>query len=47
MAINGTDAVEKTIELKPDVILVDISMPHLNGLKSRKVSIIRFRAAGF
>jgi len=32
-ASDGRDALEKAIELKPDVILVDISMPHLNGFE--------------
>ena len=32
-ATDGIDAVEKAIALKPDVVLVDISMPHLNGLE--------------
>src|ERR1700722_6117340 len=30
-ATDGKDALEKAIELKPDVILVDMSMPQLNG----------------
>jgi DNA-binding NarL/FixJ family response regulator len=33
-ATNGKDAIEKAIELEPDVILVDISMPQLNGLEA-------------
>lgn len=32
-AVDGKDAVEKAIQLKPDVILVDISMPCLNGFE--------------
>ena len=32
-ARDGRDAVEKAIELQPDVILVDVSMPHLNGFE--------------
>ncbi len=35
-AKDGTDAVEKAIQLKPDVILVDLSMPHLNGFEVAK-----------
>jgi two-component system nitrate/nitrite response regulator NarL len=31
-AVDGDDAVQKTKELKPDVLLLDISMPKLNGL---------------
>ena len=33
-AIDGLDAVEKAQELQPDVILLDISMPRLNGLEA-------------
>jgi DNA-binding NarL/FixJ family response regulator len=35
-AVDGTDAVEKAIALNPDVILLDLSMPHLNGLEAAK-----------
>src|SRR5260370_8170276 len=30
-ATDGGEALEKAIRLQPDVILVDVSMPHLNG----------------
>ena len=33
-AIDGLDAVEKARELLPDVILMDISMPRLNGIEA-------------
>lgn len=33
-AIDGLDAVEKARELQPDVILMDISMPRLNGIEA-------------
>jgi DNA-binding NarL/FixJ family response regulator len=32
-ATNGREAVEKAIELKPDVTVVDISMPELDGVE--------------
>jgi DNA-binding NarL/FixJ family response regulator len=35
-ADNGEDAVKKTVELKPDLVVMDISMPQLNGLKATK-----------
>jgi DNA-binding NarL/FixJ family response regulator len=35
-AADGADAVEKALALDPDVILLDISMPHLNGLEAAK-----------
>ena len=31
-ASDGLEAVRKTIELRPDLAILDISMPHLNGL---------------
>ena len=33
---DGYDAIKKTQELKPDVITLDIEMPHLNGLEALK-----------
>ena len=35
-AVNGQQAVEKAVELKPDLILMDISMPVLNGLQATR-----------
>lgn len=34
VALDGTDALRKALELKPDVILLDISMPGLNGFEA-------------
>jgi DNA-binding NarL/FixJ family response regulator len=31
-AVNGREAVRKTIELRPDVVVLDFAMPELNGL---------------
>jgi len=31
-AIDGEDAIEKTRELKPDLILLDLAMPRANGI---------------
>jgi len=33
-AADGVEAVERTIELKPDVVLMDIAMPRLGGLEA-------------
>ncbi|MGA8555516.1 MAG: response regulator [Candidatus Acidiferrales bacterium] len=33
-AINGLDAVHKAIHHRPDVIILDLSMPVLNGLEA-------------
>jgi DNA-binding NarL/FixJ family response regulator len=33
-AVNGSEAVAKAIDLKPDLILLDIAMPKLDGLKA-------------
>jgi two-component system response regulator NreC len=35
-AINGRKAVEKALELKPDVIIMDIAMPFMNGIEATK-----------
>src|SRR5271156_6465387 len=36
-ASDGRDAVEKATELKPDVILLDISMPAMDGLTAAEL----------
>lgn len=36
-AKNGKEAIEKIIQLKPDVVTLDIEMPLLNGLEALKV----------
>lgn len=35
-AANGREAVEKSTQLKPDVVIVDVSMPDLNGLDATR-----------
>ena len=35
-AVDGRDAITKAQELKPDVITMDISMPHMNGLEATR-----------
>lgn len=34
MAIDGQDAIEKAIETKPDIILMDIMMPNMDGIQA-------------
>lgn len=36
-AEDGKDATEKTKKLKPDVLLIDIGMPHMNGIEATRV----------
>lgn len=36
-AINGHEAVQKTIELKPDVVTLDIEMPEMDGLEALRI----------
>jgi DNA-binding NarL/FixJ family response regulator len=31
---NGQEAVEKALELKPDLVLMDVSMPVMNGIEA-------------
>jgi DNA-binding NarL/FixJ family response regulator len=33
-AVDGLEAVEKARELKPDLVLLDVGMPRLNGIKA-------------
>ena len=35
-AVDGKDAVEKYIELQPDLVLMDITMPNMDGLEALK-----------
>ena len=35
-AVNGREAVEKTRQLKPDIVVLDITMPELNGLEATR-----------
>ncbi len=35
-ATNGREAVQKTKQLKPDVVVLDITMPELNGLEATR-----------
>ena len=36
-AVDGQEAVEKARELKPDIVVLDITMPRLNGLEAAKL----------
>jgi DNA-binding NarL/FixJ family response regulator len=36
-AADGSNAVEKARELRPDVVLLDITMPHMNGLDAARI----------
>ncbi len=40
-AATGREAIEKTKKLKPDVVIMDISMPELNGLEAAE-QILKF-----
>jgi len=33
-ACDGRDAVEKAIQLRPDIIIMDLTMPNMNGLEA-------------
>ncbi|MBC8208271.1 MAG: response regulator transcription factor [Desulfobulbaceae bacterium] len=35
-AANGREAVQKTIDLEPDVLVLDIAMPEMNGLEAAR-----------
>jgi chemotaxis response regulator CheB len=36
-AVDGVDAIEKATKLKPDFILLDLSMPRMNGMETAPV----------
>jgi PAS domain S-box-containing protein len=36
-AVDGLDAIAKAEQLRPDVVLMDISMPHMNGLEATRL----------
>ncbi|MBA4393572.1 MAG: DNA-binding response regulator, partial [Desulfobacca sp.] len=35
-AVNGRMAIEKALELRPEVIIMDIAMPLLNGIEAAR-----------
>src|ERR1700739_4041808 len=35
-AANGQEAIEKVKELKPDVVVLDVTMPRINGLEAAR-----------
>ena len=36
-AVDGADAIEKATKLKPDFILLDLSMPRMNGMEAASI----------
>ena len=36
-AVNGADGIRKAIDLKPDLIIMDLAMPLMNGLEAASV----------
>jgi DNA-binding NarL/FixJ family response regulator len=36
-ACTGLEAIEKTTELKPDLVLMDLSIPQLGGLEATRI----------
>ncbi len=35
-AVDGLDAVRKTLDLEPDVVVMDVSMPRLDGIQATR-----------
>lgn len=42
LAHNGEEAIQKVEELQPDIVLMDIDMPQMNGLSATKIISQRF-----
>jgi CheY-like chemotaxis protein len=38
-AVNGADAIEKARQLRPDLIVIDLSMPVMNGLQAARLIV--------
>src|SRR5262249_22287832 len=36
-AADGREAIEKAAQLKPDIVLLDVSMPRVNGLEAARI----------
>lgn len=44
-AANGIEAIDKYIELRPDLVLLDITMPEMNGIEAlKKIKMIEPKA---
>jgi len=35
-ASDGAEAVELVSKLKPDIVIIDVAMPHMNGIEATK-----------
>lgn len=44
-ASNGKEAIDKYFELKPDIVLMDISMPEMEGIEALSIIMTRDKAA--
>jgi DNA-binding NarL/FixJ family response regulator len=44
-AVNGKEALEKTVELLPDVVVMDIVMPVMNGLDAAKEICQKYKSS--
>jgi len=45
-ACDGLEAVEKATQLKPDIVILDLSMPRMNGIEAARLIRQRVRSTG-
>ena len=45
-AVDGADAVEKFSSIGPDLVIMDITMPNMDGLEALKANVVMCSAMG-
>ena len=45
-AVDGADAVDKYSQINPDLVIMDITMPNMDGLEALKANVVMCSAMG-